>query len=62
MLLKGTAVIFLAPNYYREPKIGLVYGPCKDHDDATEVLLLTDEPIKKVCVKNNRDGDSIKKL
>ena len=44
-------VIIFAPGFYRERRIGLTSGKCRDHEGAIRVLVLDhDAPIKEVCV------------
>jgi hypothetical protein len=55
-------VLVYAPSFYKEARIGIYVGPCKDHEGAFRVLLINpDAPIKEVCA-NPENGDTIEIL
>lgn len=59
---QGDPVIVYAPSFYRQPRVGIFMGPCKDHDESFIVKLLDENaPIKDVCA-NLRNRDTIERL
>jgi len=59
---RGDPVVVYAPSFYKDSRIGIFLGPCKDHDNSYRVLLINpDVPIKEVCA-NLKMGDTIEKV
>jgi hypothetical protein len=59
---RGDPVLVYAPAFYKEHRIGIFLGPCKDHDGAFRIILVNPEaPIKEVCA-NPQNGDTIEML
>lgn len=61
-LQQGDPVVVFAPAFYRERRLGIYYGPCKDHEQGIRVLMIDpNAPIKEVCADVTK-GDTIERL
>jgi hypothetical protein len=59
---QGDPVLVFAPAFYRNKRLGIVYGPCKDHDGAIRILMIDpNAPIKEICADVSK-GDTIERL
>lgn len=62
MMESGDPVLVHARTFYREKRLGIVLGPCKDHEYGIRVRILDPKaPIKEICADVTK-GDSIETL
>lgn len=57
--LRDHHVLVTAPNFFKGSKLGVVLGPCRDHENSYRVYLFDPRQVtKEVCV-NPLQGDTI---